>query len=79
MSATALPDAPVATASAPHVTPASAMPDVLPQAKPRGRVLTFIRRYPTIFAGGLLAVMPSAAVSSATVLVRPTTPCLAAT
>jgi len=54
LSATALPDAPVATASAAHVTPASAMPDVLPASRPRGRVRTFIRRYPTIFAGGLL-------------------------
>jgi len=52
-----LPDAPAAPVAAsvqPHVTPAPAMPDVLAPVRPRGRLRTFIRRYPTIFAGGLL-------------------------
>ena len=47
-------DAPVAASTVAHVAPAPAMPDVLPAVKPRGRVRTFIRRHPTIFAGGLL-------------------------
>ncbi len=56
-SGTLVPDAPVAPVAAsvqPHVTPAPAMPDVLAPVRPRGRLRTFIRRYPTIFAGGLL-------------------------
>ena len=48
------PDAPMATAARPHVTPAEVLPDVLPPVRQRGRVATFIRRYPTIFAGGVL-------------------------
>ena len=57
MSTTLLPDAPVATAVQAHVTPAPAMPDVLPAVRSRGRLRTFIRRHPTIFAGGLLLVV----------------------
>jgi len=65
LSATTLPDAPAATATAPHVTPAAAMPDVLPAVRPRGRVRTLIRRYPTIAAGGvLLAVVVFVAVAA---------------
>ncbi len=30
------------------------LPDVLPAVKPRGRLRTLIRRYPTVFIGGLL-------------------------
>ncbi len=47
-------DAPVAASPVPHVTPAAAMPDVLPAVKPRGRIRTFIRRYPTMAIGGAL-------------------------
>ena len=54
MSATVLPDAPVATSRQPHVTPAAELPDVLPPVRRRGRALTFIRRYPTIVIGGVL-------------------------
>ena len=57
MSTTTLPDLPIATALQPHVTPAAPMPDVLPAVRPRGRLRTFIRRYPTIFAGGLLLAL----------------------
>lgn len=32
----------------------ASLPDVLPAVRPRGPVRTFIRRHPTIFAGGLL-------------------------
>lgn len=46
-------DAPVAAAR-PHVSPATELPDVLPPARQRGRLATFIYRYPTIFAGGVL-------------------------
>jgi len=45
---------PVAASSVAHVTPAAVLPDVLPPVKPRGRVRTFIRRYPTMAIGGLL-------------------------
>ena len=51
---TATTDVLLPTADTAHVAPAPAMPDVLPPVKQRGRVLTFIRRHPTIFAGGLL-------------------------
>ena len=54
MSATTLPDAPVATSWQPHVTPAAELPDVLPPVRPHGRVRTFVRRYPTIVIGGTL-------------------------
>ena len=47
-------DAPVAASSVPHVTPAPVLPDVLRPVRARGRVLTFIRRYPTIAVGGVL-------------------------
>ncbi len=61
MSATFLPGAPpepvLATAAVPHVTPAAALTDVLPPVRPRGRLLTFIRRHPTIFAGGVLLAL----------------------
>ena len=50
-------EAPVAASSEPHVTPAAALPDVLPPVRPRGRVRTFIRRYPTIAIGGLLLAL----------------------
>ena len=45
---------PVAASTQAHVTAAPVMPDVLPPVKPRGRVRTFIRRYPTMAIGGLL-------------------------
>jgi len=45
---------PVAAAATPHVSAAPDLPDVLPPVKARGRVLTFVRRYPTIAIGGLL-------------------------
>ncbi len=51
---TATTDILLPTAATAHVVPAPAMPDVLPPVKVRGRVRTFIRRHPTIFAGGLL-------------------------
>ena len=38
----------------PHGNAAVRLPDILPGVKQRGRVRTFIRRQPTIFAGGLL-------------------------
>ena len=47
-------EAPVAASSVPHVTPAPVLPDVLRPVRARGRVLTFIRRYPTIAVGGVL-------------------------
>ena len=62
MSATVLPglDLNGATAAAParpHVTPAPALPDVLPPVKQRGRIAGFIYSYPTITAGGLLLAL----------------------
>ncbi len=45
---------PVAASAVAHVTPAALLPDVLPVVKPRGRVRTFVRRYPTIAIGGVL-------------------------
>ena len=45
---------PVAASAQAHVTPAEALPDVLPPIRQRGRVLTFVRRYPTMTIGGLL-------------------------
>ena len=59
MSAVVLPDAPlaelpVATSVVPHVTPAEALPDVLPVPRRRGALRGFIYRYPTIFVGGVL-------------------------
>ena len=50
-------DAPVASSAEPHVTPAAVLPDVLPPVRPRGRVRTFIRRYPTIAVGGVLLAL----------------------
>ena len=47
-------EAPIAAARTPHVTPAPVLPDVLPPVKPRGRVMTLIRRYPTMVIGGVL-------------------------
>jgi peptide/nickel transport system permease protein len=41
----------------PHIVAAEPLPDVLPPIKARGRVSTFIRRYPTIVAGGLLLLV----------------------
>src|ERR1700746_3384462 len=39
-------------------TAAPALPDVLPPAKQRGRVMTFVRRHPTIvLGGGILLIM----------------------
>ena len=45
---------PVAASTVAHVTPAPVLPDVLPPVKPRGRVRTFLRRYPTMAIGGAL-------------------------
>ena len=45
---------PVAASSVAHVTPAETLPDVLPPVKVRGRIGTFINRYPTMAIGGLL-------------------------
>ncbi len=50
-------EAPVAETTVAHVTPAPALPDVLPPVRPRGRVRTFIRRYPTIVVGGALLLI----------------------
>jgi len=38
-------------------TAAPALPDVLPPAKQRGRVMTFVRRHPTIVLGGALLLV----------------------
>ena len=61
MSATALPGLGLhgasASAAQPHITPAQALPDVLPPVKQRGRIGGFIYSYPTIFAGGLLLAL----------------------
>ena len=43
---------PVAASAEPHVTPAAVLPDVLPPVKVRGRIGTFIFRYPTMAVGG---------------------------
>ena len=47
-------DAPIAAASEPHITEAPTLPAILPEVKERGRVLTLIRRYPTMVIGGVL-------------------------
>ena len=47
-------EAPVARSTVAHVTPAPALPDVLPAVKPRGRARTLLRRYPTMVIGGAL-------------------------
>ena len=47
-------EAPIAAVRTPHITPAIELPDVLPPVKPRGRLLTLVRRYPTMFIGGVL-------------------------
>ena len=47
-------EAPIAAALKPHVTPAPVLPDVLPPVKQRGRVMTIVRRYPTMVIGGVL-------------------------
>ena len=47
-------EAPIAAAAEPHVTPAPVLGDVLPPVKQRGRVMTLIRRYPTMVIGGVL-------------------------
>jgi peptide/nickel transport system permease protein len=40
-----------------HYAEAPALPDVLPPRKPRGRVGTFVHRYPTIVLGGALLAL----------------------
>jgi peptide/nickel transport system permease protein len=45
---------PIAASSVAHVTPAPVLPDVLPPVKVRGRIGTFIYRYPTMAVGGVL-------------------------
>ena len=60
MSITAPPplaDAPKAVSAVPHVTPAPELPDVLPPVKPRGRLRTLMRRYPTMVIGGVLLLL----------------------
>ena len=52
-----LPDAPAAASATAHVTPAEALPDVLPAPRRRGPVRTFVRRHPTIVVGGLLLAL----------------------
>ena len=47
-------EAPVAAAAEPHVTAAPVLPDLLPAVRVRGRVMTLIRRYPTMVIGGFL-------------------------
>ena len=47
-------EAPVAASTAPHVEPAANLPDVLRPVHRRGRVMTIIRRYPTMVIGGVL-------------------------
>ena len=45
---------PVAASRIAHVTPAPDLPDVLRPVRTRGRIATFIHRYPTMAIGGLL-------------------------
>ena len=45
---------PVAASSVAHVTAAETLSDVLPPVKARGRIGTFVNRYPTMAIGGLL-------------------------
>jgi peptide/nickel transport system permease protein len=46
------------SAISPEIVAAPVLPDVLPPVKPRGKVGTFVNRYPTIVVGGaLLTVM----------------------
>ena len=47
-------EAPIAAAVEPHVTAAPELPDVLPPVRQRGRVMTIVRRYPTMVIGGIL-------------------------
>ena len=44
----------MSTTFAPHIVAAPALPDVLPPARARGRVGTFVHRHPTIAIGGVL-------------------------
>ncbi len=48
---------PVAATTVAHVSQAQALPDVLPPVKVRGRVRTFIHRYPTMAIGGALLLI----------------------
>ncbi len=48
---------PVAAEPVPHVVEAVRLPDVLPPVRRRGRVAMFVRRNPTIVAGGALLVL----------------------
>ena len=50
-------EAPIASSSVAHVTPAPVLPDVLRPVRLRGRVRTFVHRYPTIAVGGLLLLV----------------------
>ncbi len=50
-------EAPIAATRHPHVTPAPVLPDVLPPVRQRGRVMTIVRRYPTMVIGGVLLVL----------------------
>ena len=50
-------DEPVAASAEAHVSEALAMPDVLPPAKPRGRMRMFVYRYPTMAVGGALLLL----------------------
>jgi peptide/nickel transport system permease protein len=47
-------EAPIAATREPHITTAPVLPDVLPPVKQRGRVMTIVRRYPTMVIGGVL-------------------------
>ena len=47
-------DAVVAATTVPHVSPAEALPDVLPAPRQRSALRSFIYRHPTLFAGGVL-------------------------
>jgi len=56
-------EAPVAASPIAHVTPAPALPDVLPAVKRRGWARTILRRYPTmVIGGGLLLLILGVAV-----------------
>ena len=50
-------EVPLAATSVPHVTEAPVLPDILPPVKQRGRVITIVRRYPTMVIGGVLLLL----------------------
>ena len=57
MSLTAEAPVPLAAARQPHIARAPDLPDILPPVKRRGRVMTLVRRYPTMVIGGVLLLL----------------------